>query len=115
MKITISGASDDLIEIGGDFREEFQAYGHDDDGLIVVVGDGSIFDVTYDGEWRITPRVMNPTTTYKHTPSIGPDGDNHPGGESGYSDIVTLEGDLRWVLCVTGDYDFHRIPKDGAR
>lgn len=63
--ITIYGASDDLIEVEGEFTEEFQAYGEtklrviapDGDSLIVIGEFGA-----EDGESEWTLRVMNGET-----------------------------------------------------
>jgi len=54
-KLTITGASDDLIEIGGDFSEEIGWYHNDDDEPgYLAVSDGTMLSVSYDkdGIWR---------------------------------------------------------------
>ena len=48
--VTVYGASDDLIEIDGDIREEFGAYNND--GGHLAFGDGTLLSVEYNGFWR---------------------------------------------------------------
>jgi hypothetical protein len=89
-KITIYGASDDLLEVEGDITEEFNP---DTDGpSYLSVSDGTMLTVIYDedGCWRITPFAKGSASMTK-TEAEGADTDN-------YSDRVTLEGDaIRWV------------------
>lgn len=87
--ITIYGASDDLIEIEGVIREEFNAYDEEENKL--AFGDGTVLSVKYDddGCWRIN-RVVEGTATYEKKEATDPDGD--------YTDRVTLTGDVKWVL-----------------
>lgn len=89
-KIVIYGASDDLIEIEGDIREEFGAYG--EESSLLGFSDGSLLEVTYteQGFWRISPIVLNTDTFYAKAEATDPDED--------YSDRVTLEGEIAWVL-----------------
>ena len=111
MEIKVYGASDDLVEIDGDFSEEFSCYGQDE-GMVLAFGDGTVLSVKYDdsGEWRLA-RLVAGSAKFDHAPSLGPDGDNHPGGETGYSDLVTLKGDLGWVLMAKNPVEgnFHRL------
>lgn len=55
--LTITGGSDDLIEIGGDFSEEIGWY-HDKENEpgYLAVSDGTLLSVRYfdDGIWRFT-------------------------------------------------------------
>ena len=57
--IKVYGASDDLIEVEGDIREEFTALFdcHDNVGGILAFSEGTIVRIVYDidGIWRITP------------------------------------------------------------
>lgn len=55
-QIRITGASDDLIEIEGDIREEFNVYLEDDEERFLAISDGTLFRVVYDkdGIWRFT-------------------------------------------------------------
>lgn len=87
--ITIYGASDDLIEIEGDLREEFSSYENE----ITHLGfsDGTVLSVHYgdDGFWRMN-RLSVGSAEFEKT-----EGQNE---DSDYSDRVTLRGDIRWVI-----------------
>jgi hypothetical protein len=89
--VTISGASDDLIEVEGDIREEF-IYSGDPDGDLLSFTDGTIVRVTYttDGVWTVRVLFVG-TAQATHQPADGPDGEH-------YSDRLTLVGDLRAVV-----------------
>lgn len=55
-RVSISGASDDLIEVEGDLREEFNGYDSGDAKLrYVAFSDGSLVSIRYedDGCWRV--------------------------------------------------------------
>lgn len=90
--ITISGASDDLIEIGGDIKEEFSALADDEDGYLFF-SDGWILKIAYtdDGTWRITT-IKKGAAKFSKVEAEGSDSDN-------YSDKVTLDGEITWVGC----------------
>lgn len=102
--ITIYGASDDLIEIEGDLREEF-TFQDEDNGDIVTFGDGTALRVTYtnDGFWRIAALFKGSAKVSK-VEGTDPDDD--------YTDRVTLTGDLFWVS--TGNH-LYRIKEDAVR
>ena len=89
--ITITGASDDLIEIGGDIVEEWSHYADGDDhGRLIAVSDGSLFRVTYvDGIWRVVRIAAGSARMAKVE------------GDADTSDVVTLTGDIRWVVLGT--------------
>jgi len=92
--VVIYGASDDMIEIEGALREEFDG---GDDLAYLAFSDGTVLSVQYadDGCWRIN-RVATGTAIYSKTEAVESDGDD-------YSDRVTLSGpagELRW--CVKG-------------
>ena len=84
--ITIHGASDDLIEIGGDIEEEFSA---EDEGYLFF-SDGTLFKISYQsgGFWRIN---LFKEGTAKFSKVEGRDSEND------YSDKATLDGDIKWV------------------
>ena len=87
MSITIYGASDDLIEIEGDIREEWSVY--DEDGLHIACSDGTLLSINYTGGfWRIN-RIATGTCAYEKVEATDEDDD--------YSDKVTLTGEVRWV------------------
>lgn len=94
MNIQIYGASDDLIEIEGDIREEFNA-SRDTEGDILACSDGTALRIRYDqdGIWRIN-RISKGTAQYEHTEATDSDTD--------YSDRVKLIGDIEWIVCGVG-------------
>jgi hypothetical protein len=87
--ITIYGASDDLIEIEGDIREEFSPH-EDGEPDYLAFSDGTVLSILYgeDGNWNIK-RLTIGTASYQHHKA---DGDE-------YTDKVTLQGDLTWCVC----------------
>jgi hypothetical protein len=90
MRITITGASDDLVEIGGGIQEEFSYYARDDDPALIATSDGTLLRINYDrdGIWRIVPLIYG-TAKYSKADGCAAD-DTH--------DVVTLEGDIKWVV-----------------
>lgn len=93
-KVIINGASDDLIEVGGDISEEFAVYGETEDGVLVAFSNGTVLRVVYAaaGVWRITP-VVTGAGSLSIAPA--PEGD-----EENYSDVAALTGvDIKWVVC----------------
>jgi len=88
MRVEVTGASDDLIEVDGAIREEFSAYNSEGDYL--AFGDGTVLRVVYDqdGIWRVS-RVVAGAADYTHTP-----GDV----QTDTFDVAVLTGDIRWVL-----------------
>ena len=95
-RVTIYGASDDLVEIEGDINEEW--YANDEDGMSLAFGDGTILDVQYDkfGIWRVSVGHKGSATLEKQE-ALGDEG-RREDGKPAYSEIVTLEGDLLWVF-----------------
>ena len=89
MKVEIYGWSDDLIEVEGAIREEFDGM---DDEHFIAFSDGTVLAIEYTnaGIWRIN-RVEAGTATYSKVEGTD--------AEDNYSDRVTLEGDLRWAVC----------------
>lgn len=91
MSVTVYGASDDLIEIDGDIREEFDI-DHDGAGRLFGFSDGTIIQVEYTkvGIWRITPMAKG---SGELTIMQAPVDD-----DTNYTDRATLDADIRWVL-----------------
>lgn len=92
-KIQISGYSDDLIEIEGDIQDELTATtDSDDQGDLLAFSDGTVLRVIYNdnGIWRITPVCKGTATLTKD--------ENPEDDDDRYSDIVTLEGDITWLV-----------------
>ena len=88
--ITIYGASDDLVEVEGDIREEFNPEGDGPDYL--AFSDGTVLSIRYDhdGIWRISP-VHRGGAVLNITQAVVDDPDE-------YSDRATLEGEIAWVI-----------------
>lgn len=88
MTITIYGYSDDLIEVEGDIREEFEADGRLPD--TIKCSNGATMEIFYDcaGVWRISLLSGADLVTIDRAPDQ--DDDN-------YSDRATVAGDIEWV------------------
>jgi hypothetical protein len=95
MSITVYGASDDLIEIDGDIREEFPYAGDDHAGDILAFSDGTVLRIAFDldrsGNWRITPLAHG---SAKLTIAQTVEEDD--------TDRADLDGDIKWVVHGTG-------------
>lgn len=91
-RIAITGASDDLIEIDGDIREEFSYFPNvdDDDGRMLAFSDGTLLRVVYDtdGIWRLTP-ICRGTAEMMKVEGVADEDTN---------DVVTLIGEISWVV-----------------
>jgi hypothetical protein len=91
--LKIYGASDDLIEIEGDIREEFDPSDADEPSLLAF-SDGTLLQIQYGagdlGFWRIHPVVYGSASCSKVEAT---------NEEDNYSDIVTLDGDIKWIVC----------------
>lgn len=88
MGVTVYGASDDLIEVEGDVREEF---GGGESGDVIVFSDGTALRVAWeDGVWRIRP-VRRGTAEL----SIERAPDEYD--EDNYTDRATLTGQITGV------------------
>lgn len=88
---TITGASDDLIELEGMIREEFNP--RSDVRNLLAFSDGTLLEVVYDdnGIWRVT-RLTAGTCEFSLVPGDVVEDTN---------DVATLTGDVRW--CVLGE------------
>lgn len=90
MSITVSGASDDLIEVEGDITEEFpyiESSTTQGGGDLLAFSDGTVLRIRLSNDgWRITP-VFSGTSI----PII----EQHTDGEEG-TDRATL--DAIWVV-----------------
>ena len=89
--LTICGASDDLIEVEGDIREEFYLPGSKDDAYIAV-SNGALLRVDYTNVWRITPVVAHPAVTITQCPEDD---------EDNYTDRAVIDGPVTWVALAT--------------
>lgn len=102
-KITVRGSSDDIICVEGDLLEEF--YPESDKPGYLVFGDGTILSVEYgkSGMWTIRC-LANGSAAYSKVEATDADRD--------YSDKVTLDGNLKWVVFGS---QYERIqPRSGA-
>lgn len=88
--ITISGHSDDLIEIDGDIREEIPCTDTGEDGVLLAASNGVVVRIRYRTCWRIQP------VTNTHLIEIVPCPEDD---DSNYSDVATLLGDVEWIVC----------------
>ena len=90
MQVTIYGVSDDLVEVEGDLREEFQIYRAGQ----LLFSDGTELQIEYTSEviWRIT--YEKPLPFCKMISHFATDGTKDE-----YSDRLVIEGDFRWVEC----------------
>lgn len=93
-ELTISGHSDDLIEIDGYISEEFIA--DTDSQCWILCSDGTMLKVYCDTNcnWEIYPDVSSSNTDIKRVPFKS---------NGGYSDIVTLvsKEPIDWVAYAT--------------
>ena len=92
MPVTVYGASDDLIEIEGDITEEFNEYLSEDGSFrYFVFSNGVLLKITYDmdGFWRLFVLSGHELCTKTEATDIA------------YSDKVTINGDIEWVVCGT--------------
>lgn len=89
--VSVYGSSDDLIEVEGAIREEFEALG-EDDGVLLVFSTGVVLRVAYSnqGVWRITPVAGSELVSIVQAPEDD---------EDNYSDRAHLLGNPAWVVC----------------
>lgn len=92
MSVTIYGASDDLIEIEGDIREEFTPP-YDEEALLAF-SDGTVLRMRYSdsGVWRIAPVISPGELTIVQAPEDD---------EDNYSDRATINAPMLWVVMGT--------------
>jgi len=94
--VTLAGASDDLIEVGGAIREEFSYRGAPNEGDLVAFSDGTVLRIVFseageDGVWRITP-VARGTATLDIVQAPEDDPAN-------FTDVASLSGvEVRWAV-----------------
>jgi hypothetical protein len=88
MSVTVYGASDDLIEVEGDIREEFPW----NDALPAYLrfSNGVVLRVHWFTFWHITPVERADLVEVVQCPEDD---------EDNYSDRATVSGDVAWVVC----------------
>lgn len=109
-RIIFYGASDDLIEIEGDVREEFTAYEPDPDSVLAI-SDGTLLGVEYDddGVWRFKLIEQGQGSAYNHEAPAEHEGELPGYAEEAsigtapdYSDVVWLDNEredaFKWVV-----------------
>ncbi len=101
MNITITGASDDLVEIGGDVSLESTALYNDP--TIVKLNGIEAVAVNYgnEGTWNVVKLATFPVELEAvFTPAIDEDTRTHPGTTlCGYSDILEITGVITRIEC----------------
>jgi hypothetical protein len=92
-QIKIYGASDDLIEIEGDIREEFEYWSNYKNYF--AFSDGTLLQIEYcdDGIWRIK-RIVAGSLDFTNEEAADADA---------YSDVVTLSGNVKKLWIVYGN------------
>lgn len=114
MKVTIYGASDDLVEVEGDLSNEFNG-----DDVTLIFGDGTHVRAEYgrSGLWRLN-RTQAGSAAYEHV-FTATDSDS-----DAYSDRVTLDGNLVSVdkertheerIEMLTDAEWRRLSEDDVR
>lgn len=103
MTTTITGFSDDLIEIEGDINEEFTAPAWKDDleSGVLTCSDGTALRFEYDkgGLWRFFPIFMGHLF-------VRVDQGNE---ETDTCDVVHFKDGLKWVAMSRSQEDFARV------
>lgn len=101
--IYIYGASDDLVEIDGDVREEFNP--PMDDTYYIATSNGFVISIKYDedGEWAV--RMKHVPMIWKSQFTVHPAGSElaQLKANNDYSDVVVIDVHTDWVA---GGIDF---------
>ena len=90
-QVILYGFSDDLIEIEGAIEKE--VYGDGDEPTWLAFSDGTLIRVTYDGDWHFKVKELG-EDSFAIVKNPEPNTDQ-------YTDTVTLNGDIRWVVVGT--------------
>jgi hypothetical protein len=99
IKTTISGASDDLIELGGAISEEYGCYGNK--GIKIECSDGTKAKIFYDknGEWKIN-NIKEGFLFDKLVKSTG-ENNKHMDEDTknccSYSDVLVIKEGIIWI------------------
>lgn len=103
-KVEVRGASDDIVIVeGSGFLDEFYP---GENGIYLAFSEGTVLRASYtdDGVWSVS-RIAEGAASCSHSPNKGSDSDQ-------YTDIVTLDGDLAWVVAGDG---FQRTSTKGRK
>lgn len=89
--IKIYGASDDLIEIDGDIREEFNHY-NEDDPFYLAFSDGTALSINYnnDGFWCINRLAIGSAEYSKHE-GADEDGEFYLKDQATWDEVLNCE------------------------
>jgi hypothetical protein len=95
---TMSGASDDLIEIDGDIREEIDNFS--DDPLQFSLSDGTVGTIQYtnEGVWRINISNITPDVDVSIIEPTQKEIDD----DTNYTDVATFVGKFDWIVFENG-------------
>lgn len=97
--IYIYGASDDLVEVEGDIREEFSL--PSENMLYLAFSNGLMCRIEYRGEWemRLVSLPILPLVEYK----LHPVGSEQATTLSkiDYTDVLVIDHDVEWILAGT--------------
>lgn len=90
----VYGASDDLVEIEGDFVGEVSSY-DDENGVLLVMSDGTLLKVFYgdEGIWKIT--LVKKGGAFERIDQCD-DADARP-----HSDVAYFFAGIKWVYAAT--------------
>ncbi|MCP4678080.1 MAG: hypothetical protein GY854_21715 [Deltaproteobacteria bacterium] len=103
METKIYGASDDLIEFGGDIYGEVDCYGTDDreHGVLVLCSDGTVLEVKYgkadQAIWGIQV-IAKGDLFLRIDPCTDEEANPH-------SDVAHFCDGLKWAYAATGDWE----------
>lgn len=99
MKTKIYGSSDDLVEIDGQIRDEYNNYSDAHSGFNFSCSDGTKGRISYNGEWII--RIAEQGDKFLDLiDNVGDDADHtHEDciGCTSYSDVLILDEGIEWV------------------
>lgn len=104
MATKVYGASDDLIEIEGDYSGEVDCCGTDDQdkGVLLVFSDGTLLESKYgkngDAIWEV--KLIKRGSLFKSiTPCVDEDAKLH-------SDVAEFADGIKWVYAAT---EWHKV------
>lgn len=111
--VTISGASDDVIDISGDVEDEGEFYHDDGEQGRLSFSDGTTLQIifTREGVWRIAEGATGTATLRVIRAAAGnPDGDG-----PARTDVAHLNGDIDWIEVASDGGRSRRRVAVGAR
>ena len=93
-RIELYGHSDDLVELRGDIKEEWGAYG--EDRCYIAFSNGVLLSIEYDGEWKIMKHAVPDSADVKVHPVGSIDDQDY----NSYTDLAVMETEeeINWVV-----------------